>query len=182
MNKKILFSAVSIVSALGLLVGATFANFSSQAGNNGNTFGAGTLTLKINGAGDSSSTKMFTVTDAKPGDSKTEVFDLSNSGTVDASSTTLTSLNVTPNASGDLGEVLTLQLYIDANNNNVFDAGDTLIHSGHINAGWSALPLGFGLAHGADQKVTATLTFDSAATDSYQGKSVSFDFTFTANQ
>jgi hypothetical protein len=44
------------------------------------------------------------------------------------------------------------------------------------------LPLGFALPSLGSQKVLATITFDSGAGDAYQGKSVSFDFSFIANQ
>ena len=182
MSKSMIVRAVSITGALALLGGATFANFSSAASNNGNTFGAGTLVLKINGQ-EPTSTGVFTLAKQVPGDTATQVLDLSNTGSVNAGSTVLNGITVTPNATGDLGEVLTLDLYKDVNGDGAIDVGDTIIHSGHLtDAAWTNHLLGFGLASSANQKVLAKITFDSAAGDSYQGKSVSFDFTFTANQ
>jgi len=182
MNKKIVFSAVSIVSSLGLMVGATFANFSSTASNTGNTFGSGTLVLAINGLAALASSHVFTVPNAVPGYSQTQVLDLSNTGSVNAGSTTLTGISVTPHATGDLGDALTLTLYRD-DGNGIYDAGDTQIATGHlVDPVWNNLNLGFGLLALGNHKVFAVLTFDSGAGDSYQGKSVSFDFNFQANQ
>lgn len=46
-NKKIAFSLISIVSALAIMGGATFAYFSSQATSTDNVFGSGTLELLL---------------------------------------------------------------------------------------------------------------------------------------
>jgi hypothetical protein len=162
--------------------GVTFALFSSTASNSGNTFGAGTLALVVKN-GSNVVSPAFTISNALPGYTETQVINLSNSGNVAAGSTTLASLNVTPNGSGDLGEVLTLDLYNDVNGNGIYDGPDTLIHSGHINSGWTETVLGFGLAaSGGSHNLLAKLTFDSGAVNSYQGKSVTFDFNFRADQ
>jgi predicted ribosomally synthesized peptide with SipW-like signal peptide len=183
MSKSMIVRAVSITGALALLGGATFANFSSAASNNANTFGAGTMVLKINDQ-QPTSTGVFSLSDKAPGYvSNYQVLDLKNDGSVAAATVTLTGITVAPNAAGDLGEVLTLDLYKDVNNNGAYDGGDTLIHSGHLNhASWAALPLGFGIGATSNQNILAKLTFDSSATNSYQGKSVSFDMAFQEDQ
>ena len=47
MKKKIALSLLSIVSALAIMGGATFAFFSSSGTSSGNTFVSGTLTLNL---------------------------------------------------------------------------------------------------------------------------------------
>lgn len=58
MNTRIGISIISIVSALALLSGATFAFFSDQATSNGNTFSTGNADLQI--AADVEGTEVFT--------------------------------------------------------------------------------------------------------------------------
>ena len=190
MNKSIVLGLLSIFAVVAVVGGVAFANFSSSATNTGNTFGSGTLVLNINGTNPTSSPK-FAVIKAVPGYSETQVFTLSNTGTVGAATTTLTGITV-PAAAGNLGDVLTLSLFMDNDNDGIFDTGETPIFSNHLttlgsSSAWTGKPLGFGLAAsgvvpGDSEKVFAVLTFDAGAGDEYQGKTVSFDFTFQANQ
>src|SRR5687768_5190779 len=106
MNKKIMMSALSIVSALTIMGGATYAAFTSEAQNEGNTFGSGELVLQINGAGGNGSTPFYAVPAAAPGDSFEQTFVLSNSGGVDASVVRLDQIDLGGNT--ELGDVLTL--------------------------------------------------------------------------
>ena len=186
MNKSIVFGLLSIFAVVAVVGGVAFANFSSSASNNGNTFGSGTLVLNINDQAPTS-TKVFNLSNKVPGFAETQVLDLKNTGSVGAATTTLTGITVNPQAVGGLGDVLTLSLVTDTDNDGVVDVGEPVILSAHLttagnSSAWTGLPLGFGLASGVSQKVLATLTFDSGADDTYQGKSVSFDFTFQANQ
>lgn len=184
-NRQIAFSLLSIFAVLTLVSGVTFALFSSAASNNGNTFGAGTLTLKINGAGGSSSTPVFNVSSAAPGDTSSQVIELSNAGTIAAASTKLTSIGLTPSPTPppNLGDKLTLDLYNDVNDNGSIDGGDTLINSAHLtDASWTNLSLGFALTASGHHKVIAKITFDSDADNTYQGTGASFNFNFLANQ
>jgi len=189
MNNKLLVSAISITSALALMGGVTFALFSSTASNAGNTFGAGTMTLAINGVTGTASTPVFTLPNKVPGFTATQMLILSNTGTVGAGTTVLTGININPNTAGNLGEVLTLTLYNDSNNNGVLDVGtDTVINSDHlIDSTWINKPLGFGLISSEQHQVFAVLSFDSDTNptgniNNYQGKSVTFDFNFRADQ
>lgn len=184
-NRRIIASGLSIVSALAVMGGATFAAFSSQASNNGNTFGAGSLTLQINGQSGSASTPVFAISNAAPGATSTQVLNLKNSGTTNATSTELESIDVTVDAGNafNLGDELTLELYNDVNDDGLLDGGDTLISSGVLtNPGWANTPLGFGLNAGGDQNVLAKVTFNSGAGNIYQGMGVTFDFNFKASQ
>lgn len=182
MNKKrIIASLITVVATAALMAGATFAYFSSSASNTGNTFGSGTLILDVNKFGSEAPTPAFTVSNAAPGYTETQFIKLKNTGTIAAASTKLLSIETgtTPN----LGDVLTLTLYNDVDNDATFSAPDTLIGTGHLNDSvWTNLSLGFGLTAGGSHNIIAVITFDSTAGDSYQDKSVSFNFNFQADQ
>jgi len=186
MNKRIIFSGVSILSALGLMIGGAFAAFSSTASNNGNTFAAGSLVLAINGLGGTGSSPVFTVSNAAPGDvTGTQVLNLSNVGSVGAGTTVLTGISVTPTpVSPNLGDKLNLELWNDVNDDGIINGGDTQIGITKplTDAQWTSLSLGFGLPAGGHHKVLARITFDSSADNTYQSTSVSFNFNFQANQ
>jgi len=183
MNNKLLVSAISITSALALMGGVTFALFSSTASNAGNTFGAGDMVLKINGS-QTASTPIFTIANAKPDDVfGPQVIILTNTGSIAATSTTLTGITVTPTGSPNLGDKMTLVLYNDVDNSGTYTGGDTEIGSGHLtDLGWANLSLGFGLAASGQHMVLAKLTLDHDTDNTYHGTSVTFDFNFRADQ
>ena len=201
MNSKIVFGLLSIFAVVAVVGGVAFANFSSAASNTGNTFGAGTLTLKIRDAAEALSTPYFTVENSsnlKPGDTRTQTIKLSNSGSLKIGSVKLTGLVVTPLTSGtdlSLGDVLTLKLYkgtYDADNptTNLIVGADRKLTA----AGWNTQDLGITInprgpnseippvVVDGSQDIVAVLTFDSTAESEYQGKSVTFGFTFQATQ
>lgn len=181
-TRKILFSLVTMFVVVAMMGVGTYAAFSSAASNTGNTFGAGTLTLKINDQVDSGSSPIFTLSNKKPGDvSDIQTLDLVNSGSL-TGTVKLVSITTTP-AAPNLGDVLKLDLYNDTNGNGSYDDGvDLIIHSENLTgAGWADLPM-FTLTASESHKVFAKLTFDSDAGDTYQGQSVSFSFNFVANQ
>jgi len=190
MNKKIFFSSISIISALALMAGSTFAVFTSAASITVNTFGAGTLVLTINNSAGSTSTPVFNVTGATPRDvTNTQVLNLRNTGTVNSFTTTLTGIAVTPTvtvpATPNLGDKLDLELWNDVNDNNVIDPGtDTQIGltAPLTAAQWTNLSLGFGINAGSHHKVLARITFNNTADDTYQGSSASFNLSFQASQ
>lgn len=183
MNTRIAISGLSIVASLALVTTGAYAMFSSSASNNGNTFGSGTLTLKINGQ-TPTSTNVFSVTGAAPGStSSTQNLQLQNTGTVAAASSKLTGITVTPLSSPNLGDVVTLELWKDSNDDGIINGSDTLIKSAHLTDGsWTNLDLGSPLPALGHQNILARLTFDSGANDTYQNGNVSFDLGFQANQ
>lgn len=184
MNKKILMSGVSILSALALVGGGAFALFTSTASNNGNTFGAGNMQLRINGAAGSASTTLFTVSNIAPGQQQTQVITLSNTGSVASSATKLASIAHGTSTTPDLGDKLTLDLYDDVNNDGVLNGGDLLRGSAHItDPAWNNIDLGFGLAaSGGSHNVIAQITFDGTADDTFQGTNSNFNLNFQTNQ
>lgn len=184
MSPKIILSTLSIFASLTLVGTGAYAAFSSTASNNGNTFGAGSLTLAINGFGGSGSPAKFTIANAGPGDvSPFQLFDLSNVGSVAVASVKLTSIDVTPTGPVNLGDKLTLDLYNDIDGDGIFSGPDTLIKSAHLTDGtWSSLPMGFGLTPSGTHGILARIIFDSDANDTYQGAGVSFNLNFQGDQ
>lgn len=180
MNKKIAMSGLSIVAALTLMGGATYAAFSSDASNPGNTFGGGTLDLKINGVSLSGSTPVFTVPAIGTGQSVVQPIILSNGGTVNSVSTKL--VNITHTGSvPDLGDKLTLELIDDIDGNGVLDLTDPIRGTAHItDPAWANIDLGFGL--GSPHRVFARVTLDASTDNTYQGKTSNFSLNFSTSE
>jgi len=84
MNRKIMMSGLSIISALTLLGGTAFAAFSSSASATNNTFSTGTENLRISSNGTDffpTIDNPFHATNITPGYSQTFNFWLQNNGT-----------------------------------------------------------------------------------------------------
>lgn len=186
MNKKIAMSAISIVSALTIMGGATFAAFSSPATNPGNTFAAGDIELQINGASGSGSTPVFAVTGIAPGESRVQKLALTNAGSIGSASTNVSGVNDSSTSVSDLGTKLTLQFFDDTNLNGLYDDGVDLPLTGtaHITDGvWDGgVSLGFGLPAGFTHEIFAKVTFDGDADNTFQSSNSTFDITITTLQ
>jgi predicted ribosomally synthesized peptide with SipW-like signal peptide len=82
-NKKIMLSGISIVAALSLMAGATFAYFTNQANSSGNVLGAGTLTVSVVDQNqDTAFTSETLASNWAPGDQTIVDFDVKNTGTL----------------------------------------------------------------------------------------------------
>jgi hypothetical protein len=185
--KQILLSTLTIAAILISVTGASKALFTGTASNNGNTFGAGTLVLTINGAPGTASTPVFTITNAAPGDTYNQILSLQNTGSIAASTLLLTSVVVTdskPDTSANLGNVLTTYIWEDTNENNMIDAGEpTWVNGVHLTSIPANLNLGaLGVGAGSTRHFKVKLVFDTGAGNEYQGESISFNFNFQANQ
>jgi len=201
-------SAVSIVTALALAGGATFAFFSSSATSSSNTFSSGTLELFVNDgdedpAVDNTVLASITATDFAPGESVTGFVSLDNSGSIDIAEvemTTDTSETADPDADSDMRNVLNLTVILDDTTPDTACSGGTDMTStidAQVGNGGSPLTLaefddgtdvfdafltGTGLTAGAVRNVCFEIEFDSGAGNIYQGDAVDTTFTFTANQ
>lgn len=182
MNRSILLGLISIFATVAIVGGSAFALFSSAASNTGNTFGAGTLVLKINGSGPTS-TGVFDVPSASPGQFFEQKLTLSNTGSIDASSVKVASIGV-GGTNPELAGVLTLKLFNDLDNSGTFNSGDVTLGEAHLNdAAWTNFTLpSANLGAGGTYLLGGRLTFDSTADDTFQGKSATFDLNFQANQ
>lgn len=195
-NRKIAMSAVSIMTALALAGGATFAFFSDTGSSTGNIFSAGSLILQLDDENQEFSDSVSASiggSDMAPGDSESGFISLHNEGSIDAAEVVLgatQTLNDNGEDGSDLADVLNLTVGTDTDNLCV----DPTDLTGTIAAaiGNNSLPLTLkelvdedynalpGL--GADYFLCLTATMQSTAGNEYQGDSKTVNFDFTANQ
>jgi spore coat-associated protein N len=209
MNKKyIVISIVALALIAVLMLGTINAMFSDTETSNNNTLTAGTLDLTVNGHnGDNA--QIFNVANMMPLHSQpTGNWDLKNIGSVDGTVSigTITVANLENGITepetqagdvtsvGELGQVVSIVLYIDADKDGYFSVGDTTLYSGTINNLPSALNIGT-LGAGATTRINAvvnwwsnTAPYDGVtsyhlANDNLaQSDSCTIDFTFTLTQ
>lgn len=205
MNSKIALSGLSILSALALMGGATFAYFSDVGTSTGNTFSSGTLNLQLDDTNESATesvTNSITATNFLPGQSVNGFISLHNpTGSLPIAEVEMT-LDTTETADpadpSDLKNVLKLTVLNDDETSDALCAGGTNL-TGTIDAQvgnndgtlwfsefddggvdiYDALP---GLATNTTRNICFTVTFDLNAGNIYQGDAVNTTFTFTANQ
>lgn len=187
MNKKIALSAISILTSLALLGGATFAFFSDVGTSSENVFGAGALDLKL--SDDTPETNQdnviasFGAADLGPGDcTDPQQLRLRNSGTVPGN-------HVDIDASNSNGAMAAF-LRLDTLN---YDSVDKLANIAESNgngfkdlADWAADVDGLhdlGLTDlNTDHNLDMVVCLDESALNDLQGASNSADFTATLRQ
>lgn len=148
MKSRVLVSMLVIGLIAGLVGAATWAYFSDVETSSDNTFTAGTLNLQV---GDSDPTTVqVTLSNMYPGQSGAYDWALKNTGTI-AGSLDITFSNLVDDENGcnepealvdgtcgnpgagegELDTNLSLTIYIDENDNDVYDSGtDTLVYQG----------------------------------------------------
>lgn len=170
-NRKIMMSGLSIVSALTLLGGTAFAAFTVQAQTTNNTFSATTpgLLVSVNGGSEGTSVAGVNVSGLIPGiASPTQSFTVRNTDT-DAGASTATTMQLTPTGANNLsGDDLSITV----------NCGGGEITGSYTT--WITTPQSIGtIAPGATANCTMTATLSSSAPNSAAGKSAVFDATFT---
>ncbi len=206
-NRRIAISSMSILAALSLMTGATFAFFSSSASSTGNTFSSGTMTLLLDDADQLTPTPAVSgslaFANAKPGDSTSGYISLHNGGNVPFAEVEFgadTTEDADPAPASDMKTKVNLTVMVDdstpdtacVGGTDVTSAIDTAVGNGttpltlsEFDDGgtdvYDALP-NTNLAAGATKNVCFTATFDSSANNDYQGDALSTIFTFQANQ
>lgn len=192
--KKILFSFFVMSIFIGLISGVTSAYFSDTETSTGNTFAAGTLDLNLDG--NNTNVVKFAVTDIKPGDSETKTWEVNNVGnmngyldlhnlvqTHDAGISTEQELTVENPDIGTLGSLLNIDLFVDANNNGVFDGGDTAIYSGAMDGLSNDYDLNLPLDANTSSYLTMIVSWPSSADDNAgQGDVAQLDMLFELGQ
>jgi hypothetical protein len=176
-NAKILILALILLLIAALLVGVSFAVFSTSSANPGNMFTAGTLTS----SNSKDNAAILTAARMVPGDETEGTVTISNTGD-SRGQFTLTGSAPTntpgPNG-GDLSSVLDLTI--------VMDGGATPIYDGKLNA--LTDPIDLGVWDGAaSHEFVFTVTFPdsgtpgSATTDdnAYQGSETTVTYTWDA--
>ncbi len=180
-NRRILLSAMSIITSISLTTGAAFAFFSDQATSSSNVFGTGTLDLSFNDTDD-----VETITSAFGGSAMVpggdcvgpQTLNTYNNGTIPGNLVVATT-----NSGVGLSQYLRIQTLTydgvtvpvpaSTANNAYLDLAD-------VEAAGS-LPLGsIGANSGANLVMTVCL--DESAPDAVQGATDDVTFTFTLNQ
>ncbi len=191
-NKKIAMSAMSIVTALALAGGATFAFFSDEGTSSDNIFSAGTLDLKL--SDDTPETDQDSVTASFGGlalgpneCTTTQQLRVKNSGSVNANHAEIAVANAVtdvPDDSAplDMDAYLLLDLFqydggnisIPDSNLNGFADLDDLEANGVDNLALTDL--------GPNHNIDLRICLHSTAPNEVQGDSVDSDWTITLNQ
>ncbi len=188
MNSKIALSALSILSALALMGGATFAFFSDIGTSNDNVFSTGTLDLKLSDdtpeTDQDDVTASFGASDLVPGASVSGQLRLKNDGSINADHAEVAVVNNNSDGTNPLDEVLEiLTLDYDGSsvlgqvadsNLNTYKDLDDLEASGLDNLSLTDL--------GVDHPLDLTVQMRSDAGNVYQADSVDSDWTITLNQ
>ncbi|MBU3978303.1 M73 family metallopeptidase [Patescibacteria group bacterium] len=199
-NKKILASAISILTALSMMGAATFAYFSDTGTSSNNTFSTGTLDLKlsdeaVNGGtletDQNSVTSSFGSGSLVPGScTGNQTLTLKNTGTVPANHAEVHLANVVTDngtaANPDIDKFLRINLL-------TYDTSDIISQIANSNstsfidlADWAASATALdnlALANlGTDHLLVMDVCLDSTAGDTLQGDSVVSTFTVDLNQ
>jgi len=191
-NKKVLASIFIIgLLAFGLGYG-TYSYFSDTETSTGNTFTAGTLDLKVDGA-DNPLPTYFTVSNVKPSDSGSVVIALSNAGSIDGTAkihikdvTNTEGENPEPETDktepGDLGGVLLMRIQYDANNDGDYDdAGETIITDEINDLNCVLYTLG-PLGAGASRNLKISWSVPTTVGNAIMGDIVTFNIEFSLEQ
>jgi len=197
MSKKIILSLVTIIAVSAIAIGGTVAYFSDTETSTGNTFTAGTLDLNLDGA--NINVVKFTVTDANPGAVGGGTWILNNAGSIagylDVESISLVDADnnctepelATPDATcgpadgGELSANMTVDLFVDVNNNGVNDA-ETVIYAGALNGIATNYNLNLALASLGTNYVRLNYTVPTTVGNIIQSDSTTLNLTFELGQ
>jgi predicted ribosomally synthesized peptide with SipW-like signal peptide len=195
MKKRALMLLVVATLSVVLVGSGVYAYFNDTESNSGNQFAAGTLDLVVND--DSGwATAPFTISNAIPGQSGGDWIKLHNAGTITGHSLTMSITNVvdlpgittepelaveSPDV-GDLSGVLNVNIWLDANHNDVQDSGEVAIYHGMLSGVSSANTVLGDLPVGADTYVRINWAIDAGVQNQIQGDICTFTIMFVLNQ
>lgn len=192
--KQIIVSIIIILAIVTITIKATAAYFSDTETSSGNTFSTGTLNLTLDGA--NANVAKFNVSGMKPGDVQTGTWTIRNTGSIDGyldmhnivqthspGTTTEPELTVEDPDVGSLGGLLNINLFVDANNNGVFDSAETTIYSGLLNGLANTYDANIPLPAGSSNYITMAVNWPTSPNDNKgQGDAVQLDMTFELGQ
>lgn len=203
MQRKILFSIMTIALVGALIGGGIYAYFSDVETSTGNTFTAGTLNLKV--GDDDPTTVSINITDVKPTDTGTAATWLTKnigsiSGTLDVSIGSIVNnentLTEPESAAGDatggategeLGSLLKVAIWLDVDESSTWNSGDIALQSDGTtltSTGVESLPYDYLDNYGGDSHTSLiTMTADDSGaggTDEFQFM-IDYDFPTDAN-
>lgn len=197
LNRKILISGLSILSALTVMGAATFAYFSDANSSIGNTFTAGNLDLQLDDVNDSLSSGSITAsiggTDLAPGATVSGFISVHNAGSVDMAEVVFGADQTAGADSPNLADVIDLTVMTGTNNTCTEGAVNQtntialalgnntlpLTLSELVTTNYDALP---GLTGGSTYYVCISAQMETGSDDTYQGDSATVDFIFKGNQ
>lgn len=186
-NSRIALSIASIAAAGALVIGATFAFFSSTAISTGNVFASGTLTLQVddnNEVTPSASVSSSFGGTLAPGNSTSGLVSLHNDGSIDMAEVHL-SATETVSSSPDLASKLNITSAKIGTESTCTTSPADIIGSfstlAALNTAGLDLPSS-AIAAGATKYLCMTFTLDVGTDDTYQGKTITETFTFVGHQ
>ena len=187
-----LIATIAVLGAAASIAGlATFATFTSTTSSS-HTISSGTVTIALGATGASTNRLNIGASAVAPGDTIQRSVDLSNSGSLDLASVTLTT-SASPSSLLDTDATNGLQMVIDKCSQAWTESGppytytcggstsSVLSSRAVIQTGVALSNLG-ALTAGATDHLRVTLTFPSGAGNSFQNKSSTIQYTFTGTQ
>jgi hypothetical protein len=174
---RALTALTALAAAVAVAVGSSAA-FTASSANPNNTFAAGTLSILNSKEG----LAVLTASGLKPGDSASGVVDVQNSGSLSGAFTLGKSGIVDSDGANPMSAKLNLVVKDCGDFSSgtpTCDAGDPQLYSGTISA-MGTVALGT-FAAGVKHRYEFAVTFDSSATNAYQGDSSSVQFDWNAS-
>ena len=192
-RRKLLVS-LAVISAAASIAGlGTFATFTSSTSAS-QSVSSGTVTIALGATGASTNRLTVGASNIAPGDTIQRSVDLIDSGSIDLASITLTT-NATTSSLLDTDATNGLQMVIDRCSNAWTEGGtapaytytcsgatSTVLASRAIIGSNLALSNLSALTNGVTDHLRVTLTFPSAAPNSFQNQSSTVQYTFTGTQ
>jgi spore coat-associated protein N len=192
-RRKLLVS-LAVISAAASIAGlGTFATFTSSTSAS-QSVSSGTVTIALGATGASTNRLTVGASNIAPGDTIQRSVDLIDSGTIDLASITLTT-NATTSSLLDTDATNGLQMVIDRCSNAWTEGGtapaytyscsgatSTVLASRAIVGTNLALSNLSALTNGVTDHLRVTLSFPSAAPNSFQNQSSTIQYTFTGTQ
>jgi spore coat-associated protein N len=192
-RRKLLVS-LAVISAAASIAGlGTFATFTSSTSAS-QSVSSGTVTIALGATGASTNRLTVGASNIAPGDTIQRSVDLIDSGSIDLASITLTT-NATASSLLDTDATNGLQMVIDRCSSAWTEGGtapaymytcsgatSTVLASRAIVGSNLALSNLSALTNGVTDHLRVTLTFPSAAPNSFQNQSSTIQYTFTGTQ
>jgi spore coat-associated protein N len=192
-RRKLLISLAIISAAAGIAGLGTFATFTSSTSAS-QSVSSGTVTIALGATGASTNRLTVGASNIAPGDTIQRSVDLIDSGTIDLASIAL-STSATASSLLDTDATNGLQMVIDRCSNAWAEGGtapgytytcsgttSTVLASRAIIGTNLALSNLSALTNGVTDHLRVTLTFPSAAPNSFQNQSSTIQYTFTGTQ
>lgn len=186
-KKRIVASLLTIGATAALLVGGTFAYFSSQATSTDNVFGAGTLVLQLDDSGEgpaSTITASFGGSDIAPGATVSGYISMHNAGTIGMAEVNLSATETTPSTPDLAGKLNITSAKIGTDTicaTDTVDITSSFTTLAALNSAGLDLPSS-DIAAGATKYLCMSFRLDPLTEDAYQGLSITETFTFVGHQ